>query len=144
MDQLITSTAAISLISSVIGGLLTLSGTYLAYKLEEKQGHKEFLAKKAIYHKLIIQEFEKSIMVLNCHTWRNNPYEDIDYKFFNQHRFEFAHYIPDEVFEYGEFLKQCEARLHSIDNGEPLEEMKEDANILLMQAKSRLNFLYTL
>lgn len=142
MDPIIT--AIVSLISSLMGGLLTLSGTYLAHKLKEKKERQDFVAKKAIYHKLIVQEFEKAMMILNNHNWNSNPYKDIDYKFFRQHRFEFAHYIPEEVYEYGEFLKQCEARLHSIDHGETLEEMKEDSYKLLKQAKIRLEFLYTL
>ena len=64
-----------------MGGLLTLSGTYLAHKLKEKKEHQDFVAKKAIYHKLIVQEFEKAMMILNNHNWNSNPYKDIDYKF---------------------------------------------------------------
>ena len=122
MDSYVTQ-----LLSTVVGGILTLSGTYLAQYLKDKKENEEFLKTKMIYHKLLVQEFEKSIQILENHDWKSNPYKAIDYSFFKKNRFKFSVYIPEEVYEYGEFLKLCQVEIYSFDNHELLNDKKEKA-----------------
>lgn len=58
MDSNILNSAT-TIFSTLVGGMLTLSGTYLVQYLKDKKENEEFLKTKKIYHKLLIQEFEK-------------------------------------------------------------------------------------
>lgn len=134
----------IPLASTIVGGLIALSGTYLLNFLKDKKETKAFNNTKKIYHKLLIQEFEKTLLILNCNDWSDNPLETIDYKFFKQNRFEFSKYIPVEIYEYGEFLKQCEILMHSINDYESKDEVKIALKRIIVQGTNRLEFLNTL
>lgn len=134
----------IPLASTIVGGLIALSGTYLMDFLKDKKETKAFNNTQKIYHKLLIQEFEKTLWILNCNDWYENPLKAIDYKFFKQNRFEFSKYIPVEIYEYGEFLKQCEILMYSINDYESIDEVKIALKKIITQGSTRLEFLNTL
>lgn len=134
----------IPVISAGIGGIIALSGTFATYFFKELKENRQFNKTKAIYHKLLVQEFEKSVLILERHDWTSNPFKDIDYSFFKKNRFQFAAYIPEEMFEYGEFLKQCESMIHAVENSRSIYALKADCQNILKQAKIRLKYLHNL
>lgn len=140
MDSNILNSAT-TIFSTLVGGMLTLSGTYLVQYLKDKKENEEFLKTKKIYHKLLIQEFEKSLSILKKHDWTSNPYKAIDYSFFRKNRFKFSTYIPDEVYEYGEFLKKCQIEIHSFENGESLKIKKMKLKEIVYLASEKLEDL---
>lgn len=134
----------IPVISAGIGGIIALAGTFVTYFFKEQKESRQFDKTKAIYHKLLVQEFEKSILILERHDWTSNPFKDIDYSFFKKNRFQFAIYIPDEMYEYGEFLKQCESMIHAVENSRSIDDLKTSCQFILDHAKIRLKYLYSL
>lgn len=134
-----------TIVAVIIGGFLTIAGNMIPawYKNKQRLENKkeEIENTKKVLNTLLYTNFEKNFLILQDLPDDQNPFNFIDYTFFEKNKFKLAKHLPQETILYSNWLSNCRIAKHHIDQAVTNNDVNEIINISLREARKILSEL---